>query len=139
MNYQPISVIINLAEMNMVSISDFYLFFFLCSRVIHIIGKAQQNELILSMFCLHALHILCFCCTKINIIYKKKINEIKIIPRRVANKMCTTYIGYFPHSNVKTLDLSNNNMAAIGAGFFRPIDNSIIRLVLSHNKLTVII
>lgn len=51
--------------------------------------------------------------------------------------MCTRYLD-FPHSNVKTLDLSNNNMAGIGAGYFRPVDNSIIRLGLSNNKLTVL-
>ncbi|KAJ9598947.1 hypothetical protein L9F63_010541 [Diploptera punctata] len=40
------------------------------------------------------------------------------------------------HSNIKVLDLSNNNVSRIGRTFFRPVERSLTHLHMSHNWLS---
>ncbi|XP_055588501.1 chaoptin isoform X2 [Uranotaenia lowii] len=40
------------------------------------------------------------------------------------------------HTNIKALDLSNNNISKIVGGYFKPLELSIMRLSLAGNKLT---
>ncbi|XP_050075895.1 chaoptin [Anopheles maculipalpis] len=42
------------------------------------------------------------------------------------------------HSNIRSLDFSNNNISRIVPGYFRPAELSLMKLVLSSNKLSTI-
>ncbi|XP_055525782.1 chaoptin [Wyeomyia smithii] len=42
----------------------------------------------------------------------------------------------FAHTNIKSLNLSSNNITKISDGFFKPVELSLIKLSLARNKLT---
>lgn len=42
------------------------------------------------------------------------------------------------HTNIKTLDLSNNNVSKIVGGYFKPVELSLMKLSLAGNRITYI-